>query len=94
VVPRRDIEGERDFAGLQLSAFRTMLERGDAGVRMVPRRLGAGRAVPLALQVVEGDLIATERNGVWETSARGSAWCSAIGTSGSDIGFIPSTPAK
>lgn len=61
-----DIEGERDFAGVQLTAFRSMLERGDAAVRMVPRKLDGGRAVPLALQVVEGDLIATERNGLFE----------------------------
>lgn len=61
-----DIEGERDFGGVQLTAVRSMLERGDAGVRMVPRKLHGGRAVPLALQVVEGDLIATERNGVFD----------------------------
>ncbi|WP_022722952.1 phage portal protein [Rhodopseudomonas sp. B29] len=61
-----DIEGERDFGGVQLSGFRSMLERGDAGVRMVPRKLDGGRTVPLALQVVEGDLIATERNGIWD----------------------------
>ncbi|UZE51116.1 phage portal protein [Rhodopseudomonas sp. P2A-2r] len=61
-----DIEGERDFAGVQLVAFRSMLERGDAGVRMIPRKIDAGRAVPLALQCVEGDLIATERDGVFD----------------------------
>jgi lambda family phage portal protein len=61
-----DIEGERDFNGVQLTAFRSMLERGDSGVRMVPRKLDDGRAVPLALQTLEGDLIATERNGVFE----------------------------
>lgn len=57
-----DIEGERDFAGSQMVVFRSMLERGDAGVRFVTRKLDAGRAVPLALQVVEGDQIATEIN--------------------------------
>jgi lambda family phage portal protein len=61
-----DIEGESDFAGLQLIAFRSMLERGDAGVRMVPRKIDSGRAVPLALQVVEGDQIAHERDGLFE----------------------------
>lgn len=61
-----DIEGEKDFAGVQLVAFRSMLERGDAGVRMVPRRLNGGRKVPLALQCVEGDVIATERDGVFD----------------------------
>lgn len=61
-----DIEGESDFNGQQLIAFKSMLERGDAGVRMVPRQLGGDRRIPLALQTVEGDLIATERNGVFE----------------------------
>jgi lambda family phage portal protein len=61
-----DIEGERDFAGVQLVAFRSMLERGDAGVRMIPRKVDAGRSVPLALQCVEGDLIAHERDGVFD----------------------------
>lgn len=61
-----DIEGERDFAGVQLVSFRSMLERGDSGVRMVPRPIGRGRAVPLALQVSEGDLIATERDGIFD----------------------------
>jgi lambda family phage portal protein len=61
-----DIEGERDLGGMQLTAFRSALERGDAGLRMVPRKIGGERRVPLALQAVEGDVIATERNGVFE----------------------------
>jgi len=61
-----DIEGEKDFAGIQNIAFRSALERGDSGIRMVPRKIGAGRAVPLALQVTEGDVIATERDGVFD----------------------------
>lgn len=61
-----DIEGERDLGGSQMVAFRSMLERGDAGVRLVPRKLDAGRAVPLALSVMEGDHIATERNGTFD----------------------------
>lgn len=61
-----DIEGERDFAGSQMVAFRSMLERGDSGVRFVPRKIDAGRTVPLALQVVEGDVIASERDGVFD----------------------------
>jgi lambda family phage portal protein len=61
-----DIEGEKDFAGVQNVAFRSMLERGDSGVRMIPRTIGSGRAVPLALQVTEGDIIATERDGVFD----------------------------
>lgn len=59
-----DIEGERDFNGTQFVALRSMLERGDSGVRLVPRKIDSGRAVPLALQVVEGDQIATERDGM------------------------------
>lgn len=65
-VMMSDIEGESDFNGQQLIAFRSMLERGDAGVRMVPRQRNGDRRIPLALQTVEGDLIATERNGVFE----------------------------
>jgi len=61
-----DIEGVQDFAGQQLTAFRSSLERGDSGVRMVPRKKGGDRRIPLALQVVEGDVIATERNGMFE----------------------------
>ena len=61
-----DIEGERNFAADQALSFRAMLERGDAGIRMIPRKLDKNGPVPLRLQVVEGDVIATERDGVFE----------------------------
>lgn len=61
-----DIEGEQSFAGLQRAAFRSALERGDSGLRMIPRRMDDRRAVPLALRVNEGDYIATERDGVFD----------------------------
>lgn len=61
-----DIEDERDFNGALLVAFRSMYERGDAGVRFVPRQSDGPRRVPFALQVMEGDYIATERDGVFD----------------------------
>lgn len=58
-----DIEGVQDFGGLQATALRSMFERGDSVVRMVPRRMNSGRRVPLALQVLEGDFIDDMRDG-------------------------------
>ncbi len=58
-----DIEGERDFASDQVIALRTMLERGDTGIRMIPTKLNLDRAVPFALQVQEGDFIDEARDG-------------------------------
>jgi lambda family phage portal protein len=58
-----DVEGVLDFAGQQLVATRSMLEGGDAVVRLVDRPMGRGRRVPLALQVLEGDFIDEARDG-------------------------------
>jgi lambda family phage portal protein len=57
------IEGERDFGGDQMIAFRSMFEGGDAGIRMIARKLDGARRVPLALQVVEGDFIDESKDG-------------------------------
>jgi len=59
-----DITGELDFAGVQMIATRSMFERGDSIVRMVPRALDGGRRIPLALQVLEGDYLDESRDGM------------------------------
>jgi lambda family phage portal protein len=61
-----DITGETDFPGLQALALRSMLEGGEAVLRFIPRRIGDGRVVPLALQGLEGDHIDTAREGTVE----------------------------
>lgn len=80
-----DIEGERDFNGSQLAAFRSMYERGDAGIRFVHRQRDGRRRVPLALQVVEGDWIATERDGVFD--GRRSRLGVVVGEWGERVGY-------
>lgn len=57
-----EIEEEGSFTGLLTLAVRAQLEGGDAIVRMVDRPLREGRAVPLALQVAEGDMIDETRD--------------------------------
>lgn len=59
-----DITGELDFAGIQALAFRSMIEGGESVLRFIPRRMGEGRAVPLALQGLEGDHLDTSREGL------------------------------
>ncbi|KQO99116.1 portal protein [Methylobacterium sp. Leaf91] len=50
-----DSIGAHDFYGLQAIAVRGMIEGGESFVRMRPRRISDGLAVPLQLQVLEGD---------------------------------------
>lgn len=57
-----DIEGETSFTGLLTLAVRAELEGGDSLIRMIDRPFGEGRAVPIALQVLEGDLIDESRD--------------------------------
>lgn len=57
-----DIEGETGFTGLLTLAVRAQLEGGDSIIRMIDRPFLEGRAVPLALQVGEGDLIDENRD--------------------------------
>ena len=57
-----DVEGQLDLPGLQALAVRAMYEGGDSVTRFVPRRIGQGRRVPLALQVLEGAHIDTMRD--------------------------------
>lgn len=59
-----DITEEADFNGLQALALRGMIEGGETLLRFIPCRIGEGRAVPLALQGLEGDHIDTSREGV------------------------------
>lgn len=52
-----DADGHHDFAGLQAMAARTMAESGEVLLRLRPRRLEDGLAVPLQLQVLEPDYL-------------------------------------
>jgi lambda family phage portal protein len=52
-----DIEGETGFNGILSLAFRSVLESGDAIIRMVDRPNSGGNIVPLRLHAGEGDLI-------------------------------------
>ncbi|ACL60602.1 phage portal protein [Methylobacterium nodulans] len=54
-VDQADAIGAHDFYGLQAIAVRGMVEGGETFVRLRNRRLGDGLAVPLQLQVLEGD---------------------------------------
>ncbi|GJD51094.1 hypothetical protein OPKNFCMD_3845 [Methylobacterium crusticola] len=57
-----DVEGVLDFAGQQVTAYRTTCEGGEAVVRRVIRPLSSGMRVPLQLHVLEGDWIDTARD--------------------------------
>ncbi len=50
-----DADGLTDFAGLQALIVRALVESGEALVRLRPRRIEDGLAVPLQLQVLEPD---------------------------------------
>jgi len=50
-----DADGLTDFAGLQALAVRSLVESGEVLIRLRPRRLEDGLAVPLQLQVLEAD---------------------------------------
>lgn len=54
-----DAAGEHDFAGLQALAFRTVVESGEVLIRRRPRFSTDGLPVPLQLQLLEPDYIAT-----------------------------------
>lgn len=57
-----DADGQLDFAGLQKLMVGEMVEAGDGLVRRRLRRPEDGLAVPLQLQVIEGDLLDESRN--------------------------------
>lgn len=51
-----DADGVLDFYGLQTLVTRTWVSGGECFVRLRPRRMGDGLAVPLQLQVLESDM--------------------------------------
>lgn len=48
-----DVEGKLSFWDMQRIAFGDMVETGDALFLLVQRRVGAGRMIPLSLQIIE-----------------------------------------
>ncbi|WP_319825853.1 phage portal protein [Thalassovita sp.] len=56
-----DADGLTDFAGLQALIVRSLVESGEVLVRLRPRRVEDGLAVPLQLQVLEPDHLDTGR---------------------------------
>lgn len=57
-----DADGQLDFNGLQTLIVRSMLESGEALVRIRRRRVEDGLVVPLQLQVLESDHLDSGRN--------------------------------
>lgn len=57
-----DADGERTFSALQTLAVRTMIDGGDAIIRRRWRRSASDLAVPLQIQVLEGDYLDTTRD--------------------------------
>jgi len=67
-----DVEGVTDYAGLQALAVRSMLEGGDAVIRMITQTYRPGSdEVPLKLQGNEGDIIDETREALDGTSRLG-----------------------
>lgn len=54
-VKTADADGVLDYYGLLSSIARSRIESGEAFIRFRPRRMADGLAVPLQLQVIEGD---------------------------------------
>jgi lambda family phage portal protein len=59
-----DAAGRLTFFGLQRQVMRTVVEAGEVLIRMRPRRLSDGLAIPLQLQLLEPDFIDTSRDGI------------------------------
>lgn len=59
-----DAAGQLDFAGLQTLVMRAVVESGEALCRFRPRRPQDGLAVPLQLQILEGDYLDSSRTGI------------------------------
>ena len=59
-----DAAGRLTFFGLQRQVMRTVVEAGEVLVRMRPRRLTDGLAIPMQLQILEPDFIDTSRDGL------------------------------
>lgn len=59
-----DADGQLTFSGLQELVMRTVVESGECLIRMRPRRISDGHAIPMRLQVLEPDLLDTAKDGV------------------------------
>ncbi|WP_199104164.1 phage portal protein [Aquitalea sp. ASV11] len=58
-----DADGQLDFYGQQALAARALFESGECLVRLRPRPLSQGLAVPLQLQLLEPELLPHDKNG-------------------------------
>lgn len=58
-----DVEGECDFYEQQSLAVRSMIECGETMLRFIDLRYDGDRAVPVRLQLMEGDFIDSSRDG-------------------------------
>lgn len=64
-----DADGQLDFFGLQTLAVREMIEGGEVLARRRWRRASDGLAVPLQIQILEGDFIDTSKTGALNATA-------------------------
>ncbi len=55
-----DFDGQTNFYGLQMLVAQTLMQSGEALVRVVPRRLVGDAVVPLSLQILEPDFLSDE----------------------------------
>ena len=62
-VPQADADGRLDLYGLQAAAYRAMEQDGEVLIRLRPRRLTDGFAVPLQLQLLEIDWLDSSKMG-------------------------------
>lgn len=63
-----DLEGQSSFAGILALATSCIFESGEVLARMVPRRAGNGRTVPLELQLLEPDHLDLSRDYIFNTA--------------------------
>jgi len=61
-LPELDADGATHFYGLQTLITRARHESGEVFIRLRPRRLEDGLAVPLQVQAIESDLLPTHHN--------------------------------
>lgn len=71
-----DADGQHDIYGLQRLAMRAVAESGEVLVRIRPRRPGDRLTVPMQLQVLEADHLATEKDG--PADKEGHRWVQGI----------------
>jgi len=68
-VKEADADGRLDVYGLQAAAYRAMEQDGEVLIRLRPRRVADGLAVPLQLQLLEIDWLDSYRTGRAEGSS-------------------------